>query len=636
MKYLKISSITASIFLVLFTACSQANKPGNPVQSLSVRQAGVRIVLPANPGPIAQRASEILAREIAERSGAKVSTEGKADFIVELSIKPGIGTEGFTIADGKNGSVVITGNDENGLLYGIGKFLHTSAYSSPSPSGRLGGALGFTPGTWRGTSVPKGAIRGTYFATHMMNWYETASDGELQRYLEDMALWGTNALMAVFPSAWLQSFDDPKAKESLRKLNKLMCQAKAVGMKVGTAMDNASFLTTPKEALATRGEHCWGPVLVCPGKPEGMRILKNDWATLLNELSGPGINFAVYWPYDEGGCVCKDCAPWGSNGYPKMCGKLTKVLHSKYPKAKVILSTWLFDFDKKLPNGYMKLDFKTDGEYAGLDKYLRQHPGWADYLMVDAHEEFPEYPLKVGAPGGLPMINFPEVSMIGQDPWGAYGANPLPGRLQKLWNGTHGKVSGGFPYSEGIYEDLNKVICSQFYWDPKASADETVKEYIAYNYSPEVVDSVSKAIGLMEQNHFRKVTERKNDWPSGNWQFYGVLLGGSRVEFCNSDWSALTREGKAKLAQNTEEAFRLIDRAGKQLTPRVQQSWRWRILYLRAQIDKELVRTDGWLEGPVLKASFAELTQLYHGDSAAYFLHVPRIDDAGVRYSDKK
>jgi hypothetical protein len=97
----------------------------------------------------------------------------------------------------------------------------------------------------------------------------------------------------------------------------------------------------------------------------------------------------------------------------------------------------------------------------------------------------------------------------------------------------------------------------------------------------------------------------------------------------------LTPEEKTKLAENAEEAFRLLQQADKQLTPQVQQSWRWRILYLRATIDKELVKTDGWFEGPVLKASFEELTRIYHGDSAAYFLHVPKIDDADVKFSGK-
>jgi hypothetical protein len=37
---------------------------------------------------------------------------------------------------------------------------------------------------------------------------------------------------------------------------------------------------------------------------------------------------------------------------------------------------------------------------------------------------------------------------------------------------------------------------------------------------------------------------------------------------------------------------------------------------LRAQIDDELVRRSGRLEGDVLKAAFGELTRLYHAENA--------------------
>ena len=126
-----------------------------------------------------------------------------------------------------------------------------------------------------------------------------------------------------------------------------------------------------------------------------------------------------------------------------------------------------------------------------------------DYIQAHAHENFPRHPLEKGVPGGLPLLNFPEISMWGQNPWGGYGANPLPRALQRLWNQTEKKLSGGFPYSEGIYEDLNKVICNQFYWNPGRPAAETTKEYIAFEYSPEVVGDVAAAVEILEQNHLR-------------------------------------------------------------------------------------------------------------------------------------
>ena len=600
-----------------------STKAIGPAQSLPVRQTCVRIILPANSGPITQRASELLAREITERSNTDVVTTGKAAFIVELAVKPGIGTEGFTIAADGSGKVKITGNDENGLLYGVGKFLHTSSY----------GLLGFTPGTWRGTSVPQCPIRGMNVCTHFNNWYETANDAERKRYLEDMALWGENVMIVYFPSPWVKGFDDPVARESLRLLNTLMADAKSVGMKLGITFGNdMGFSDTPKEFLATKGPWNWGDVLICPSKPGAMEYMEKNLAQLLNEFPGTGLDYVLYWPYDEGGCSCKDCSPWGANGYPRMCQKFTSVVRAKFPKAKFILGTWMFDYNKWV-NGVPVDTLRTDGEYAGLSAYLAKDKSWVDYLMVDGHGDFPKYPLKVGAPGGLPMINFPEISMIGQYPWGGYGANPLPQRFQRLWDQTERKLAGGAPYSEGIFEDINKIVCYQFYWNPDCPATEAVKEYISYEYSPDVVDSVSKAIELLEQNHMRKVVVNKNESPSGgNGYLYGTLLGGSRIEFLKYDQSPLSQADRYQLEKTSAEAFKLIEQADAKLTSHARASWRWRILYLRALIDRELVRNNGWFEGPTLKAAFDELTRIFHSESTCLMIHVPQIRDAEAEY----
>jgi len=63
-------------------------------------------------------------------------------------------------------------------------------------------------------------------------------------------------------------------------------------------------------------------------------------------------------------------------------------------------------------------------------------------------------------------------------------------------------------------------------------------------------------------------------------------------------------------------AFELVDKANDYLPIKVRSSWRWRIFYLRALIDKELYQRNGKLEGESLKVSFEELTRLYHEENA--------------------
>jgi hypothetical protein len=236
-----------------------------------------------------------------------------------------------------------------------------------------------------------------------------------------------------------------------------------------------------------------------------------------------------------------------------------------FPKGKVILSTWDFDL-------------MSDGDWAGLAaKFNAKKPDWVDYLMVDiTGDEYPRYPLEHGVPGGLPMLNFPEISMWGQGPWGGYGANPFPARLQKRWDQIKGKLSGGFPYSEGIYEDIDKVICTQFYWNADRPALDIVRQYIAFEFSPEVVDDVMSAVKIFEQNHLRD------------------HIGPSAVA-----------------------AYESITRADGNLSLQARRSWRWRLLYVRAMLDQEIYRNErGEGRDEVFKKACEELTGMYHAQDA--------------------
>ena len=48
----------------------------------------IRIELPSSPGPVAQRASTLLAREINERSGIAAGAEESPDLTISLTLRP--------------------------------------------------------------------------------------------------------------------------------------------------------------------------------------------------------------------------------------------------------------------------------------------------------------------------------------------------------------------------------------------------------------------------------------------------------------------------------------------------------------------------------------------------------------------
>ncbi len=117
---------------------------------------------------------------------------------VRLTTDPSVPAEGFRISSDEDGVIQIAGGDDRGVLYGVGKLLHTSRFGD--------GEVEF--GAWRGTSVPARPIRGMYFATHFGNFYAAAPVEAIERYVEELALWGCNALAVWFDMHTYRGLDD--------------------------------------------------------------------------------------------------------------------------------------------------------------------------------------------------------------------------------------------------------------------------------------------------------------------------------------------------------------------------------------------------------------------------------------------
>jgi hypothetical protein len=259
------------------------------------------------------------------------------------------------------------------------------------------------------------------------------------------------------------------------------------------------------------------------------------------------------------------------------------VARLQYPKIKFILGTWCYDVLEK-----------SDGEWEGLTKALAEDKSWTDYIMADSHFEFPTYPLEHGVPGGLPMINFAEISMWGRFPWGAFGANPLPARFQRIWDETDRKLDGGLPYSEGDFEDINKVIFAHFFWDKGAKAADAVRDYITFEYGPEAVDLVAEAIGLLERTY-----------PRDEWR-----------------------------REDVERAYELMMKADPLLSARARTSWRWRILYLRAVIDFELINNAN-VPTDRCDEAYEELIRIFHLEDG-WFCVTPASRAYRARHEEKQ
>ena len=524
--------------------------------------------------PLVTKAAELLARGVTERTGIGPVTvsDGTADVV--LGVASGIGTDGFRIDGSPAGEVSVTGNEPRGLLYGVGKFLR-GAELAPGT---------FSPGAWRGASVPEKEVRGIYFATHFHNWYHEAPVADIVRYVEELALWGCNALSVWFDMHHFSGIDDPAAQSMLDRLRAILRAANEVGIGGAlTSLANEGYAGSPEALRAdwTAGhDGYFRPpgghyrVEICPSKPGGLDLILKWREEMLEAFSDLDIKHVWIWPYDQGGCTCSDCAPWGANGFLKTAEPVSRLVKRKMPGAETILSTWYFDRF-------------IEGEWAAFDQRIRaDRPDWIDYLLVDDFGGFPRYPLEHGVPGSLPAVGFAEISMEGMSPWGGFGANPRPGHWQSYWDACRHLLNGGFPYSEGIYEDINKVITLQLGWSPDRPTRDIVREYAGGCFAWDVADDLVRAVDMMEQDH------------------------GVGAQLTEDGWHYQAGE-----LPRAEECFDLVDHVDGRLPNGVRQSWRWRVLWLRAALDAELKR-NGPRPTDVTDACFDELTELYHAHNA--------------------
>ncbi len=553
------------------------------------------VQITAQPDPLVRTAVAILARELEERAGVPVR-EGSAQAKLVLTIEPGVGPEGFRIDGPPAGPVVITGHDARGLLYGLGKFLHTSSFAP----GR------FTPSLWRGVSVPKREVRAIYFASHFFNFYHSAPLAEVERYLEELALWGCNTLSVWFDMHHYQGIDDPEAQAMLARLRAILHAGNRVGMGASlTALANEGYADSPEELRAEwtgeqNGYHS-GPIghfhrEICPSKPGGLEYILRTRREVLEAFSDIDIRYHWIWPYDQGGCTCAQCTPWGGNGFLRTADVLAPLIGELVPQAEIVLCTWLFDRF-------------IDGEWAAFDQAISaKRPPWLRYLLADTPlDDFPPYLLQHGVPGQAKLVNFPEISMYYMHPWGSYGVNPLPMHLQAIWESMGERIAGGFPYSEGIFEDINKVINLQHYWDGR-HAVETVRAYAAYEFGAETAEEVTDVVLDFERHHHHyQALERETP--------------NLAARLFSTDENAPTPYHFDDL-NGAEERCARLQRVDAALPTHTRAAWRWRLLYLRAIIDAELLHTGGRCSAE-LDDYFEELIRIYHAENAYWCVCPP-------------
>jgi hypothetical protein len=78
--------------------------------------------------------------------------------------------------------------------------------------------------------------------------------------------------------------------------------------------------------------------------------------------------------------------------------------------------------------------------------------------------------------------------------------NPRPHFFARVVRDTMPYTQGFISYSDGVHDDLNKVVWSALAWDRSADLNTVLTEYVRLFFGPEVVDGATAGIFALERN----------------------------------------------------------------------------------------------------------------------------------------
>ncbi len=437
----------------------------------------------------------------------------------------------------------------------------------------------------------KDSLRGMYFASHFYNFYHAAPMEEVCEIIAEQALGGCNTLMLCFGVQHYTSVKTPEAQAMISRMKQMLRFADQCGIAPALILfSNTGFDGSPAELEAQAGIDGSGRYYrnliavfnteLCPSKKGGMEEIERQQREFFEAFADTPIRYFALWPYDEGGCLCEKCYPWATNGFMRVAELSRRLIREYGYNAQIIISTWHFGFNMKN---------EWDVFYEELKKGTYD---WAPYIMTSFRNgKIPDCFAENGIPQGVHLIDFPEISMCDAKPWGGFGANPITLFLDNAYQNCGSWHEGGFPYSEGIFEDINKWVCLGFYTGHYHNSADAVRDYIRYEFGLEDTDDLLRAIQLMESC----LTRGHEKLPNGDWRF--AIQWGRAIP----------------------EIYRIVTRQNERIPERLRNSWKWRIIYLRGILDFELYQ-NGYVtkHSERAQAAYRELHSLFHTQRALF------------------
>lgn len=469
-------------------------------------------------------AAQVLAEEVEKRTGIRWATTetwpaNQPVIVVAVrddaspwkqpapkvrdAVSPETQSEGFRLVvdetNPKTPVVWILGADARGTLFGVGWLLRHLEWSTQSV--RL--ARGIDVAT-----APAYPIRGHQLGYRARaNSYDAWSAEQYEQYIRELTFFGVNSVENI---PFQDSQPSPLMTLSREEMN-----------------------VNLSEICERYGLAYW---IWAPADFDLENRTLRDEALLMHEAlyqNCPRLD-AVFFPGGDPG-----------DNHPKLVmpflADVAERLVRYHPEAKVWISLQGFDREK------------VDYFYADLEK---THPAWLGGIVAGpSSPPIPETRKRLAAQYGI--RHYPDIThnVRCQYPvqwWdtafcltlGREACNPRPMEFAHIHNWFAPYTEGFISYSDGIHDDVNKVIWSACGWDPAMNVREILIDYGRVFFGPDVAEASADGILALERN----------------WE--GALALNGAVDSTLAFWQVLERSA-----------------------PQLKTNWRWQLCLLRAYYD---------------------------------------------------
>jgi hypothetical protein len=498
----------------IITSCS------NQTENQPDLSGAVILVSPSVPSPMKTTAPQVLAEEVAKRTSLQLKTADNWDSktVIALALstdkelagtvipvatgndRPKLKKEGFRMVyseeNGKN-ILWIIGADSRGILYGIGKLLRIAQMKE--------GSL-ILPGAIDIATSPEYPLRGHQFGyRNTANSWDAWTVEQFDQHFREQMLFGANSFENIPFSSQSVHMKLPYEEMGVRLSE--ICEKYDADYWVWTP---ASFDLKDKQLR--------------------LEALKTHEAFY---QSVPRLNGVFFPGGDPGHNHPADVLPF--------LEELTVILHKYHPKATMWISLQGFD-EEKAKYFFNYLNEKSPDWLTGVVHGPSSPPVDLERELLPEkykHRLYPDITHTVRC--SYPVKRWDQAFAL---TLGRECTNPQPLYYAEVFRKDAVFTDGFLSYSDGVHDDVNKVVFSQLGWDSKADVKNIMLEYSRFFFESKIAETAADGIFALEQN------------------WVGPLLGNETVGKTLEQWEKLETEN-----------------------PQLAGNWRWQQLVMRAYYD---------------------------------------------------